>query len=399
MATEKMEFQTEVRDMLNLMINSLYSNKEIFLRELVSNAADALDKRRFLSLSNADLLPQGTQLRIDISVNKEGKRIVVEDNGIGMNKEDLINCLGTIARSGTKNFIKNLKEGDKGSVDLIGQFGVGFYSVFMVAKKVEVLTLKAGETQGYMWSSEGTGEFEISEAPRDKVGTKITLYLKDDEDAVDFAYRLNARGTANVAAACNRRGVRLIAISTDYVFAGDSDRPYCEFDAANGGNTVYGKSKFAGEELVRQLCPDHCICRISWLYGFGGPSFVHAMMNLADGSRPVLKVVADQHGNPTSALAVARQLGHLLERPKLRGTFHMTCEGEATWAEFAEEIFRIAGRRQAIQPCTTEEFPRPAPRPKNSRLDKMMFRISGLPPMPDWREALAEFMKLEFSAQ
>ncbi|MBR3669931.1 MAG: ATP-binding protein, partial [Fibrobacter sp.] len=106
MATEKMEFQTEVRDMLNLMINSLYSNKEIFLRELVSNAADALDKRRFLSLSNADLLPVGTQLRIDISVNKEGKRIVVEDNGIGMNKEDLINCLGTIARSGTKNFIK-----------------------------------------------------------------------------------------------------------------------------------------------------------------------------------------------------------------------------------------------------------------------------------------------------
>ena len=187
MATEKMEFQTEVRDMLNLMINSLYSNKEIFLRELVSNAADALDKRRFLSLSGADLLPVGTQLRIDISVNKEGKRIVVEDNGIGMNKEDLINCLGTIARSGTKNFIKNLKEGDKGSVDLIGQFGVGFYSVFMVAKKVEVLTLKAGEKQGYLWASEGTGDFEISEAPLDKVGTKLTLYLKDDEDAEDFA--------------------------------------------------------------------------------------------------------------------------------------------------------------------------------------------------------------------
>ena len=187
MATEKMEFQTEVRDMLNLMIHSLYSNKEIFLRELVSNAADALDKRRFLSLSNSSLLPVGTQLRIDISVNKEGKRLVVEDNGIGMNKEDLINCLGTIARSGTKNFIKNLKDADKSSVDLIGQFGVGFYSVFMVAKKVEVLTLKAGETQGYLWSSEGTGDFEISEAPLDKVGTKITLYLKDDEDTEDFA--------------------------------------------------------------------------------------------------------------------------------------------------------------------------------------------------------------------
>lgn len=188
MATEKMEFQTEVRDMLNLMINSLYSNKEIFLRELVSNAADALDKRRFLSLSDASLLPQGTQLRIDIEVNKDQKRLTVTDNGIGMNKEDLINCLGTIARSGTKNFIKNLKDSDKASVDLIGQFGVGFYSVFMVAKKVEVLTLKAGETQGYLWSSEGTGEFEISEAPRNEVGTKITLYLKDsdDEDFEDF---------------------------------------------------------------------------------------------------------------------------------------------------------------------------------------------------------------------
>ena len=186
MATEKMEFQTEVRDMLNLMIHSLYSNKEIFLRELVSNAADALDKRRFLSLSDASLLPVGTQLKIDISVNKEGKRLVIEDNGIGMNKDDLINCLGTIARSGTKNFIKNLKEGDKGSVDLIGQFGVGFYSVFMVAKKVEVLTLKAGETQGYLWSSDGTGEFEISEAPRTDVGTKITLYLKDGEEDEDW---------------------------------------------------------------------------------------------------------------------------------------------------------------------------------------------------------------------
>ena len=216
------------------------------------------------------------------------------------------------------------------------------------------------------------------------------------EEAVDFAYKLNARGTANVAAACNRHGVRLIAISTDYVFAGDADRPYCEFDAANGGNTVYGKSKFAGEELVRQICPDHCICRISWLYGFGGPSFVHAMLGLADGSRPVLKVVADQHGNPTSALAVARELGSLLGRPKLRGTFHMTCEGEASWAEFAEEIFRLAGRNQVVAPCTTEEFPRPAPRPKNSRLEKMGLRIAGLPPMPHWKDALAEFMGVEF---
>ena len=218
------------------------------------------------------------------------------------------------------------------------------------------------------------------------------------EEAVDFAYRLNARGTANVASACDRQGIRLIAISTDYVFEGDCDRPYSEFDVATGGRTVYGKSKFAGEEQVRALCPDHVICRISWLYGKGGPSFVHAMLKLADGSRPILKVVADQHGNPTSAYAVARELRAILRRPNLRGTFHVTCEGEATWAEFAEEIFRLAGNDQRIEPCTTEEFPRPAPRPRNSRLDKMGLRLANLPPMPHWKDALAEFMKREFNA-
>ena len=216
------------------------------------------------------------------------------------------------------------------------------------------------------------------------------------ESEIEFAYKLNAFGTANVAAVCHRHGVRLIAISTDYVFDGDSDRPYNEFDRATGGNTVYGKSKFAGEEAVRTLCPDHVICRISWLYGHGGPSFVHTMMSLADGTRPMLKVIGDQHGNPTSTVAVARRLRDILARPQLVGTFHLTCEGEATWAEFAQEIFRLAGKSQAVSPCITDEFPRPAPRPKNSRLDKMMLRLAGLPPMPDWRDALAEFMKTEF---
>ena len=212
----------------------------------------------------------------------------------------------------------------------------------------------------------------------------------------DLAFRLNESGTANVAAACNRHGIRLIAISTDYVFDGDADRPYSESDCPTGGRTVYGQSKFAGEESVRRLCPDHVIARISWLYGAGGPSFVHAMMSLADGSRPVLKVVADQHGNPTSTTAVARALRDILNRPELRGTFHLTCEGESTWAEFAAEIFRLAGKEQKIHPCTTDEFPRPAPRPKNSRLEKKALRAAGLPPMPDWKTALAEFMATEF---
>ena len=216
------------------------------------------------------------------------------------------------------------------------------------------------------------------------------------ETEQDFAYKLNAVGSLNVAAACNRHNVRLIAISTDYVFKGDADRPYHEFDRADGGNTVYGQSKFAGEEFIRTHCPNHVICRISWLYGAGGPSFVHAMMNLADGTRPVLKVVNDQHGNPTSTLAVARQLKNILAEPELAGTFHLTCEGEATWYEFAQEIFRLAWKNQQVEPCTTDEFPRPAPRPLNSRLEKRMLRLCGLPPMPDWHDALAEFMQSEF---
>ena len=216
------------------------------------------------------------------------------------------------------------------------------------------------------------------------------------ESQIDLAYKLNAEGTANVARACHKNHVRLIAISTDYVFEGSSEKPYSELDPATGGNTIYGKSKYAGEEAVRMYCPNHVIARISWLYGAGGPSFVHAMMSLADGSRPELKVVADQIGNPTSTTAVARMLRNILNRPELCGTFHMTCEGEASWYDFAVEIFRLAGKNQKVTPCTTEEFPRPAPRPKNSRLDKMMLRLNGLPAMPHWQDALAEFMQSEF---
>ena len=216
------------------------------------------------------------------------------------------------------------------------------------------------------------------------------------ETEQDLAYRLNAVGSLNVAVACHRCNVRLIAISTDYVFDGTLDRPYHEFDATGRAKTVYGASKFAGEEFIRIHCPNHLICRISWLYGPGGPSFVHAMLDLADGTRPVLKVVDDQHGNPTSTFAVARHLEMFLEHPELCGTFHMTCEGEATWAEFAREIFRLTGKNQAIAPCSTSEFPRPAPRPLNSRLEKRMLRLCNLPPMPEWHEALREFIDIEY---
>ena len=211
------------------------------------------------------------------------------------------------------------------------------------------------------------------------------------ESEEETAWKLNAFGSGVVASSCRRHGVRLVAISTDYVFSGELDRPYHEFDVP-GARTVYGRTKFAGEELVRRFCPEHLICRISWLYGPGGPSFVHTMLKLGRAAGPALKVVADQIGNPTSTFAVARRLRTLLEHPELCGTFHLTCEGEASWCDFAREIFRLGGLSREVVPCTTAEFPRPAPRPANSRLEKRMLRWCGLPPMPDWHDALAEFM-------
>ncbi|MCQ2379700.1 MAG: dTDP-4-dehydrorhamnose reductase [Victivallaceae bacterium] len=209
------------------------------------------------------------------------------------------------------------------------------------------------------------------------------------ESERELAYKLNWAGSSSVASACHRHGVRLIAISTDYVFSGEQG-PYSEFDRPDP-RTVYGMSKLAGENAIRELCPNHLILRVAWLYGFGGPSFVHTMMKLADGTHPELKVVDDQRGNPTSAVAVSRGIGSALLHPEMSGTFHFTCSGEATWYEFAEEIFRISGKDQKVTPCTTAEFPRPA----DSRLDKAKLRMLGFSPMPDWRDALEEFMSIE----
>ncbi|HSQ41627.1 MAG TPA: molecular chaperone HtpG [Fibrobacteraceae bacterium] len=196
MATaEKHEFQTEVRELLQLMIHSLYSHKEIFLRELVSNAADALDKVRFEAITKPDLLAGNADLRIDIHVDEKEKTIVIEDSGIGMNQQDLMGNLGTIARSGTKAFMKNLDAGAKNDVNLIGQFGVGFYSVFMVANKVEVLSRKAGENEAWLWTSEGAGDYEIAPAEKDARGTRITVHLKDDEDCKEYASAWKLRST------------------------------------------------------------------------------------------------------------------------------------------------------------------------------------------------------------
>lgn len=179
--TKKHSFQTEIKQLLDLMIHSLYSNKEIFLRELISNASDALDKLNYLALTDEKFKNLNLQPQIQIKFDEAKKTITISDNGIGMNEEDLINHLGTIAKSGTKSFLSALSGDKKKDSALIGQFGVGFYSAFMVADKIIVQTKKAGEDNAYAWVSDGKGEYEITPCQKDTHGSEITLYLKDED--------------------------------------------------------------------------------------------------------------------------------------------------------------------------------------------------------------------------
>lgn len=176
----KHQFQTEVNQLLHLMIHSLYSNKEIFLRELVSNASDALDKLNYLTLTDETFKSMKFDPRIELSFDDEAKTLTIKDSGIGMNEADLVEHLGTIAKSGTKSFVESLTGDAKKDSNLIGQFGVGFYASYMVADKVEVISKKAGEETAYRWVSEGKGEYEITDAERDEQGTTIILHLNDE---------------------------------------------------------------------------------------------------------------------------------------------------------------------------------------------------------------------------
>ena len=178
------QFKAESKKLLDLMINSIYTNKEIFLRELISNASDAIDKIYYKSLTDSSILVDKEKLEINLSVDKEKRTITIEDNGIGMNKEELESNLGTIAKSGSLAF-KNENE-KKEDIDIIGQFGVGFYSSFMVAKKIEVISKSYKEEQAYKWESEGAQGYSIEEADKKDVGTKIILYLRDNTEDEDY---------------------------------------------------------------------------------------------------------------------------------------------------------------------------------------------------------------------
>ena len=192
MTTETLNFQAETAKLLHIVANALYSEKEIFLRELISNASDACDKLRYAALTEPELMADDADLKVTLTVDADAKTLTIADNGIGMNRDELIENLGTIARSGTSAFMDQLTGDDNKDVALIGQFGVGFYSGFVVSDKVDVTSHRAGEGHAWTWSSDGLGEFTITEAEQENRGTTITLHLKDEETEFLEAHRLRS---------------------------------------------------------------------------------------------------------------------------------------------------------------------------------------------------------------
>ncbi|AZE93872.1 Chaperone protein HtpG [Pseudomonas orientalis] len=237
---ETLGFQTEVKQLLHLMIHSLYSNKEIFLRELISNASDAVDKLRFEALSKPELLEGGAELKIRVSYDKDAKTVTLEDNGIGMSREDAITHLGTIAKSGTADFMKNLSGDQKKDSHLIGQFGVGFYSAFIVADKVEVFSRRAGldASEGVHWASKGEGEFEIATLDKPDRGTRIVLHLKDGEDEFADGWRLR-----NIIKKYSDHIALPIELPKEQAAAEGEEKPAEEWETVNRASALWTRPR------------------------------------------------------------------------------------------------------------------------------------------------------------
>ncbi|MCQ6258154.1 molecular chaperone HtpG [Pseudomonas sp. Q11] len=237
---ETLGFQTEVKQLLHLMIHSLYSNKEIFLRELISNASDAVDKLRFEALSKPELLEGGAELKIRVSFDKDAQTVTLEDNGIGMSREEVITHLGTIAKSGTADFMKNLSGDQKKDSHLIGQFGVGFYSAFIVADQVEVFSRRAGlaASEGVHWSSKGEGEFEVATVDKADRGTRIVLHLKSGEDEFADGWRLR-----NIIKKYSDHIALPIELPKEVTAAEGEEKPEVEWETVNRASALWTRPR------------------------------------------------------------------------------------------------------------------------------------------------------------
>ena len=261
---ETLGFETEAKQLLHLMIHSLYSNKEIFLRELISNASDAADKLRFEALSNDALLEQDSELSVRIDFNKDDKTVTISDNGIGMTREEVITNLGTIAKSGTAQFLESLSGDQRKDSTLIGQFGVGFYSAFIVAETVEVRTRRAGdpEDSATLWRSNGESEYSIEEITKAERGTSVTLHLKEDELEFAESFRLKSI----VKRYADHLSLPVIMLQENYASSEgdneDDDPPQSpEYETVNDAKALWTKSRSEVnedeyKEFYKLICHD-----------------------------------------------------------------------------------------------------------------------------------------------
>ena len=246
--TEKHEFQAEVREVLNLMIHSLYSNREIFLRELISNASDACDKLRFEALQNEALMGGDSELKIQVDVDEDAGEVIVRDNGIGMSKQDVVENIGTIARSGTRKFLESVSAKKEFDSNLIGQFGVGFYSSFIVADKVTMLTRAAGSksSEGVRWESDGTGEYTITNVDLPNQGTTVILHLRGD--ASEFKNKWAIRSL--IQKYSDHIGFPIYMKNQPPAEEGEEKTPEPEWEAVNQSSALWTlqKSDISSEE-------------------------------------------------------------------------------------------------------------------------------------------------------
>jgi molecular chaperone HtpG len=249
-SSETLNFQTEAKQLLQLMIHSLYSNREIFLRELISNASDAIDKLRFRAIEDASLLGDDADFRIDVTFDKDEGTLTIADNGIGMSREDVIAHLGTIAKSGTAEFLANLTGDQKSDSQLIGQFGVGFYSAFMVANEVEVLTQSAAGGDGVRWRSTGEDAYSLGVAADLPRGTQVILHLQ--EDATEYAE--DARLRHIVTRYSDHIGVPVRMLSTPGYGASDDEEFVPELEAVNSAQALWTRSRSeVGDEEYKEF--------------------------------------------------------------------------------------------------------------------------------------------------
>lgn len=211
------------------------------------------------------------------------------------------------------------------------------------------------------------------------------------ESNPDLAYKVNAIGTRNVAVACKEADCAMVYICTDYVFDGTNTKPYREYDQTKPLG-VYGKTKHVGEVYVRDILDKFYVVRTAWLYGYHGPNFVSTMLNLAE-NNPTINVVNDQFGSPTYTVDLANAIARIIKRPAY-GIYHITNSEQCSWYDFAREIFTQAGIDVEVKPVTTEEFPRPAPRPKYSVLEHYSWKMEGYPEIRSYKEALSDYLKL-----